>query len=83
MDMKGNAVKTINKKIANSTFYIGSYTDNVGSAAPINFYLRKEHRQIKRIDSGINKNRIMSGGFGEENRKCYNKTNEEDSVTRV
>ena len=78
MDIIVNATKTMNEQIPNSGFYVDGYTDNVGSAATNKSLSKKRAQAVANalIASGIDTSRIMARGFGEENPKCDNTTDE-------
>ncbi len=73
-----HAAKTMNEQIPNSNFYIDGYTDNIGSVAR-NKKLSKARAQAVAnalIDAGIDKSRVVARGFGKDNPKCDNKTDQ-------
>ncbi len=77
-DIIMRAAKTMNEQIPNSNFYIDGYTDNIGSVAR-NRKLSKARAQAVAdalVKGGIDKSRVIARGFGKENPKCDNKTDE-------
>jgi outer membrane protein OmpA-like peptidoglycan-associated protein len=78
MDIIEHAAKTMNEQIPNSNFYIDGYTDNIGSVAR-NKKLSKARAQAVAnalIKAGVDKSRVVARGFGKDNPKCDNKTEE-------
>ncbi len=78
MDIIQRAAKTMNEQIPNSTFYIDGYTDNKGSVA-VNKRISQQRAQAVAnalINAGVDKSRLTARGFGKDNPKCDNDTEE-------
>ncbi len=72
------AVLTMNEQIPNSSLYIDGYTDSKGSVK-INKSLSLKRAQAvvnALVANGIDKSRIAARGFGKDNPKCTNDTEE-------
>ena len=68
----------MNEQIPNSNFYIDGYTDNIGSVAK-NKKISKARAQAVAdalVKAGVDKSRLIARGFGKDNPKCDNKTDE-------
>lgn len=73
-----NAAKTMNEQIPNSNFYVDGYTDSKGSVA-VNKRLSKQRAQSVAdalVSAGVEKSRLIARGFGKDNPKCSNATEE-------
>ena len=78
VDLILHAAKIMNEQIPNSSFYIDGYTDNKGKASR-NLLLSKARAQAvvdELIDAGVERSRIIARGFGMDNPKCDNKTDQ-------
>lgn len=78
MSIIEKAAETMNTQIPNSTFYIDGYTDNKGSVA-VNKKISQQRAQAVAnalIKAGVEKSRITARGFGKDNPKCENDTEE-------
>ncbi|CAN5158438.1 DUF5723 family protein [soil metagenome] len=72
------AAQTMNEQIPNSSLYIDGYTDSKGSVK-INKSLSLKRAQAVTAAlaaSGVDKSRINARGFGKDNPKCTNDTEE-------
>jgi outer membrane protein OmpA-like peptidoglycan-associated protein len=72
------AAQTMNEQIPNSTFYIDGYTDNKGSVQ-VNKKISQQRAQAVAsalIAAGVEKSRLTARGFGKDNPKCENDTEE-------
>ena len=72
------AAKTMNDQIPNSSFYIDGYTDSKGSVA-VNKKISQQRAQAVAnalANYGVEKSRITARGFGKDNPKCDNATEE-------
>lgn len=79
-----NAAKTMNEQLPNSNFYIDGYTDSKGSVA-VNKKLSKARAQAVAdalVAAGVDKSRVIARGFGKDNPKCSNKTEEGRACNR-
>ncbi|MES1249061.1 MAG: OmpA family protein, partial [Chitinophaga rupis] len=78
MDIIEHAAKVMNEQIPNSNFYIDGYTDNIGSVARNKQLSRARAQAVANalIKAGVDKSRVVARGFGKDNPKCDNKTEE-------
>ena len=77
-DIIVHAAGVMNGQIPNSNFYIDGYTDNIGSVAR-NKKISKARAQAVAnalVKAGVDKYRLIARGFGKDNPKCDNKTDE-------
>lgn len=73
-----SAASIMNQQIPNSNFYIDGYTDNKGSVA-VNKRISKQRAQAVAdalAKAGVGKSRLIARGFGKDNPKCSNATEE-------
>ncbi|MCB9032567.1 MAG: OmpA family protein [Chitinophagales bacterium] len=78
MSIIENAAKVMNSKLSGSSFYIDGHTDTRG-AASYNKTLSKNRAQEvvnQLVKLGVSKDRLTSRGFGEEQPKCAEDTEE-------
>lgn len=78
MSIIERAAQTMNEQIPNSTFYIDGYTDNKGSVQ-VNKRISQQRAQAVAsalIAAGVEKSRLTARGFGKDNPKCENDTEE-------
>src|SRR5450432_91530 len=72
------AAKMMNEQIPNSEFYVDGFTDNKGRPSANKALSKARAESVARalIADGVNKDRIIARGFGSENPKCPNATEE-------
>jgi len=79
-----HAADIMNEQIPNASFYVDGYTDNAGRPSA-NKALSKSRAQAvvdALSDYGVKKDRLTARGFGDENPKCPNTTEEGKQCNR-